>query len=209
LFAPEWLATLATPVSLLTAPLPSWYDGVAVIAGIVGSTAYVRRALAVTACQRALAEAAVLPAVRNNCRGRGNGGPDRAGPGHRSLARLFRAQRPRRRRPRRGEHGTARAGGAVRRGLVGNGGLIATAHVFEFDAAGPHVLWRRIRKERAGFVMARGFVVWPRTAPPPPAGRRTAAAGVHPPRSEPSGRRDPSQPSPEVWVVRPDPRPES
>ena len=193
LFVPAWLATFAAPLSLLMAPLPFWYDGVAVTAGAVGSTAYVRRAMAASA---ALAEAAVLPAVR---------GGAIAAMGAAMAARVALALAlaaapaclaPRARAAAERAAGSAAARaraaeGAARRGLVTRDGRIAAAHVFEFDPAGPQARWQWIRKGGA----PRGrFTVrpWPEY--------RAAAAGRAPRAGSSSVGRDPSR-DPEAGSV--------
>jgi hypothetical protein len=147
LFMLVWLATLSTPVALLSAPLPFWYDGATVTAGIVGSTAYLRRTLAINA---ALFEVVLLPSVR--------GGAITA-MGVTMAARIILAlglsaapvwvaARARAAAARAAETAAAQArpaGGA--RGGRGSRPRIDAAHVFEFDAAGPHVRWRWIRKD--------------------------------------------------------------
>ncbi len=143
LFVPVWLATLSTPAALLASPLPFWYDGVAVTAGVVGSTSHLRRAMAVAA---ALAEAAVLPAVRGGAilamvaamaarialaLGLAAAAACLAPRARAAAARV--AASPARR---------ARAAArAARAGLVTRDGRIAAGDVFEFDAAGPHARW--------------------------------------------------------------------
>ena len=205
LFLLVWMATLSTPVALLSAPLPFWYDGVTVTAGIVGGTAYLRRALAAAA---ALAELAVLPSVRGGAllaasvamvarvilalglsvaapvcvAARARAAAARAAEG--SVAQAQPVGGP-------GPGGPARGGGRPR---------IAAAHVFEFDAAGPHARWRWIRKDG---VRRERFAVRPLGA--------HRAAESRPPISESPGGRDVDRREAEIrlGVVAPLPRSES
>ncbi len=140
LFAVVWLATLATPITMLLSPLPFLYDGVAVTGGMISSTSHVRRAVL---CAAALTEAALLPTV---------GGGAIAAMGAAMVARVLlslaaaaaaaaaaarhlaaraarAAQSPALR--------AASAAAAARRGLVARDGRIAAAHVFEFGPVGP------------------------------------------------------------------------
>jgi hypothetical protein len=197
LLAPAWLAALAAPVALLASPLPFWYDGVAVTAGVVGSTSRVRRAMAAAT---ALADAAALPAVR---------GGAIAAMGVALVARMALslalaaapaclAPRARAAAERAAGSAAARAAAAAaaaRRGLVGRDGRIAAAHVFEFDPAGPHVRWWWIRK---GGVRRGRFAVRPLDEY-----RLGSAAGSRlPPAAAAAADGDPSRAAAGIWVIR-------
>jgi hypothetical protein len=144
-----WLATLATPIAMLTSPLPFSYDGVAVTGGMIISTSHVRRAVAWSAV---LSEGALLPAVRGGAIAAmsavmaariGLALAAAAAAGFivsRARARAGRAARSPALR-------AAAAAAAARGGLVTRDGRIAAGHVFEFDPAGPQARWQWIVKD--------------------------------------------------------------
>jgi hypothetical protein len=177
LFAIVWLATLATPISMLLSPLPFLYDGVAVTGGMISSTSHVRRALVWTAV---LTEAVILPTV-------GGGAITAMGVAMvvrvvlslavaavsaAAAARYFgaRAQRaslsPALR--------EVAAAAAARSGLVTEDGRIAAADVFEFDPDGPRARWQWILKDgkQQGRLAVRPFEEYRRL------GSATATAGA-------------------------------
>jgi hypothetical protein len=180
LLLPAWLSVLTTPVALLAAPLPFWYDGVAATAGVLSGTSGLRRAMAAAAI---LAEAAVLPAARGGATTAMAAAtaarlglllalaaaPAALAPCARAAAARVAASAALRLRA---------AARAARAGLVGRDGRIGAAHVFEFDAgagAGCGVQWRWIRK---------GGVRRGRFASPPLAEYRAAALDAARPPSD-------------------------
>ncbi len=160
-------------------------------AGIVGSTPYVRRAMAISA---ALAEAVILPTVRGGAMAAMGAAmaarfalalgitaaPACLAPRARAAAERAAASSA----PRRALRGAARAAeGAARRGLVGRDG--------EFSAAGPQAQWWWIRKDgvRRGRFALR------------PWDEYRAAAGARPSRSEPFAGRGPGHPDAAIRVI--------